>query len=93
MLVARRAGREVYPYPPSLDDRKARPMSATLTARLNVLLRELPAIRKMDDDDYRREAWCRRKAALLRSLQELDERKGDDVGEQLDVDVPSPRHV
>jgi hypothetical protein len=68
-------------------------MSATLTARLNVLLRDLPAVSKMDDCDYRREAWCRRKASLLRSLQELDERKGDGDQHVLVVSEASPRHV
>jgi hypothetical protein len=54
-------------------------MSATLIARLNVLLRELPAVREMDTYDYRRESWCRRKEDLLRAVQELDERNGDGV--------------
>jgi hypothetical protein len=31
----------------------------------------------MDSCDYRREQWCLRKSALLRSIAELDDRKGD----------------
>ncbi len=54
------------------------PASAiTLTARLNLLLSQLPAVSRMDSCDYRREQWCLRKSALLRSIAELDDRKGD----------------
>ncbi len=68
-------------------------MSATLTARLNVLLRELPAVSRMDDCDYRREAWCRRKAALLRSVQELDQRKSDTTPQLVEWSLLSPGDV
>lgn len=68
-------------------------MSATLTAHLNVLLRELPAISKMDACDYRRETWCRRKALLLRLIQDLDDRDGDTTPRLVEWTLLSPGDV
>jgi hypothetical protein len=47
--------------------------SATLTARLNHLLNELPVIRRLDPKDYRVECWQQRKAELLDAIQSLED--------------------
>ncbi len=46
---------------------------ATLTARLNHLLNELPLIRRLDPADYRVESWQARKKELVDAIQSLED--------------------
>ncbi len=47
--------------------------TATLTARLNHLLSELPLIRRLDPMDYRYESWQSRKQELVAAILFLED--------------------
>jgi hypothetical protein len=44
---------------------------ATLTARLNHLINELPVIRRLDPSDYRVECWQGRRQELVDAIAQL----------------------